>query len=440
VSVTLLATLICGLAPALHVVRADLQPQMAGTGNGVNGTFRHGKLRSGLVIAEVSLSIVLLIGAGLMLRSFFLLTHVNLGFNPKNVLLVVFLPPPSHSMTPAVKRFATPQGRAVLQEVVQRLKALPGVANVAIEDTIPGYGPTRGPEVTVPGARHAEEAGLFACDDHLLPTLELRLIHGAWLSARDVQTSQYVAVINQRLARDFFGEANPVGRQLIVKAFKGPIEPPQDAYLQIIGVVGDVKSVGPQQPAIPMIFLPYTVRGGFALLLTTTVEPASLTHAVREQVWAADRNEIIGLSSPLEDFLQKNTYATPEFGLLTSAPLAGIALLLVAIGVFSVMAYTVSLQTHEIGIRMALGAQQTSVLKMILAKGARLIAAGIVIGLVASYGLTRFLASQIWGVSLTDPWTYSAVVALILLVGLAACLLPARRAASVDPLIALRYE
>jgi putative ABC transport system permease protein len=440
VSVTLLATLICGLAPALHVVRADLQPQMAGTGKGVNGTFRHGKLRSGLVIAEVSLSIVLLIGAGLMLRSFFLLTHVNLGFNPKNVLLVVFLPPPSHSMTPAVKRFATPQGRAVLQEVVQRLKALPGVANVAIEDTIPGYGPTRGPEVTVPGARHAEEAGLFACDDHLLSTLELRLIHGAWLSARDVQTSQYVAVINQRLARDFFGEANPVGRQLIVKAFKGPIEPPQDAYLQIIGVVGDVKSVGPQQPAIPMIFLPYTVRGGFALLLKTTVEPASLTHAVREQVWAADRNEIIGLSSPLEDFLQKNTYATPEFGLLTSAPLAGIALLLLAIGVFSVMAYTVSLQTHEIGIRMALGAQQTSVLKVILAKGARLIAAGIVIGLVASYGLTRFLASQIWGVSLTDPWTYSAVVALILLVGLAACLLPARRAASVDPLIALRYE
>jgi predicted permease len=141
VSVTLLATLSCGLAPALHVVRADLQPQMAGTGKGVNGTFRHGKLRSGLVVAEVSLSIVLLTGAGLMLRSFFLLTHVNLGFNPKNVLLVVFLPPPSHSMTPAVKRFATPQGRVVLQEVARRLKALPGVADVAIEDTIPGYGP-----------------------------------------------------------------------------------------------------------------------------------------------------------------------------------------------------------------------------------------------------------------------------------------------------------
>jgi putative ABC transport system permease protein len=181
VSVTLLATLICGLPPALHVLGADLQPQMAGTGKGVNGTFRHGKLRSGLVVAEVSLSIVLLIGAGLMLRSFFLLTHVRLGFNPMNVLLVVFLPPPSQSMTPAVKRFVTQQGRVVLQEVAQRLKALPGVADVATEDTIPGYGPTQGPEVTVPGETHAEEVGLFACDENLLQTLELRLTHGAWL-------------------------------------------------------------------------------------------------------------------------------------------------------------------------------------------------------------------------------------------------------------------
>jgi len=440
VGAALLTTLICGLAPALHVVRTDLQPQMAGTGKGVNGSFRHGKLRAALVVGEVALSIVLLIGAGLMLRSFFLLTHVDLGFNPKNVLLVVFLPPPSHDRTPAVQRFATPQGQVVLQEVVQRLRALPGVADVAIEDTIPGYGPTRGPEVTVPGASHVEEAGLFACDENLLQTLELRLSEGRWLSAREVQTSQYVAVVNERLARDFFGDGNPVGQQLNVKAFKSPTQPPQDAYFQIIGVVGDVKSVGPQQPSIPMIFLPYTVRGGFALLLKTTVKPASLVHAVQEQVWAVDRNEIIGLSSPLEDFLQKNTYATPEFGLLTSAPLAGIALLLVAIGVFSVMAYTVSLQTHEIGIRMALGAQRENVLKMILAKGVRLIAAGIVIGLVASYGLTRFLASQIWGVSVTDPWTYGAVIVLIVLVGLVACLVPSRRAASVDPLVALRYE
>jgi putative ABC transport system permease protein len=437
---TILTTLICGLVPALRLARADLQSQLAGVGKGVNGSFRHGKFRAGLVVTEVALSLVLLIGAGLMMRSFFLLTHVDLGFNPKKVLLVVFLPPPSHNKTPALQRFASPQGQVVLQDVVERLRVLPGVADVSIEDTIPGYGPSAGPQVTVPGATRTEEAGLFACDENLFQTLEMRLLQGRWLSLREVRTSQHVGVINQRLARDFFGDANPVGQQLQVKAFKGPSLKPQDVEFQIIGVVKDVISAGPQQPTMPMIFLPYTVRGGFVLLLKTTVDPASLRNAVQEQIWSIDRNEIIGLASPLEDFLQRFTYATPEFGLLIAMPLASIALLLVVIGVFSVMAYTVSLQTHEIGVRMALGAQQSSILQMILTKGGRLLATGIVLGLFASYGLTRFLASQIWGVSATDPWTFSAVAAFVVAVGLGACFLPARRATRVDPLVALRYE
>ena len=437
---TLLTTLICGLAPALHVMRADLQPQLAGTGKGANGGFRHGKLRAGLVIAEVAFSIVLLIGAGLMMRSFFLLTRVDLGFNPKNVLLLYFMPPPSHDRTSSAQRFASPQGRAVLLGVVERLKALHGVTHVSIEDALPGYSPGRGPQVTVPGATHSEEAGLIACDDNFLQTLELRLIQGRWLSESEVRTAQYTGVINQRLAHDLFGDTNPIGRQVQVKAFKSITQPPQDSDFQIVGVVADMKNAGPQQPAIPMIYLPYTVRGGPALLLKTTVDPASLKNAVQEQIWAVDRDEIIGLASPLEDFLQRFAYSTPEFGLLICTPLATIALLLVVIGVFSVMAYTVSLQTHEIGIRMALGAQQNNILQMILTKGARLLAAGILLGLFASYGLTRFMASQIWGVSATDPWTFSAVAALVVVVGLGACFLPARRATRVDPLIALRYE
>jgi putative ABC transport system permease protein len=294
--------------------------------------------------------------------------------------------------------------------------------------------------VTVPGATHSEEAGLLACDENFLQTLELRLIQGRWLSESEVQTAQYAGVINQRLARELFGDANPIGQQVQVKAFKSISKPPQDSNFQIVGVVADMKNAGPQQPAMPMLFLPYTVRGGFSLLLKTTVEPASLRNAVQEQVWAVDRDEIIGLSSPLEDFLQRFTYATPEFGLLIAAPLAIISLILVIVGVFSVMAYTVSLQTQEIGIRMALGAQQSSILQMILTKGARLLATGIVLGLFASYGLTRFLASQIWGVSATDPWTFTAVAAFVVAVGLGACFLPARRATRVDPLTALHYE
>jgi predicted permease len=439
-ALTVFTTLLCGLVPAFRVARTDVQPQLAGSGKGANGSLRRGRLRAALVIAEIAVSIVLLIGTGLMIHSFFLLTHVDLGFNPKNVLLVVFLPPPSHNKTPAVQRFASPQGAVVLQTVVERLRKLPGVASVSVDDTIPGYGPTTGPKVTVPGATHSEAAGLFASDENVLQTLEMKLLQGRWLSQGEVRSSQYVAVINQRLARDFFGASNPLGQQLQVKAFKSPFQLPQDASFQIIGVVADVKSVGPQNPSIPTVFLPYTVRGGFSLLLKTTVDPSSLRNIVQEQIWAVDRNEIIALASPLEDFLQRFTYATPEFALSIAAPLSSIALLLVMIGIFSVMAYTVSLQTREIGIRTALGAQRSGVLKMILVQGARLLAAGIILGLCGSYAFTRFLASQIWGVSVTDPWTFISVAILTLLVGLSACLLPAARATRVDPLTALRCE
>jgi putative ABC transport system permease protein len=441
-ALTVLTTFICGLAPALRVARTDIQPQLAGTGKGVNGGARHGKLRAALVVAEVALAIVLLIGTGLMMRSFFLLTHVDLGFNPKNVLFVVFVPPLSHNKTSVTphQKFASPQGLAMLRDVAERLRALPGVAHVAIEDAMPGYSPSAGFKVSVPGATHAEEVGLFACDENLVPTLELRMVQGRWLSEQEVRTAQHVGVVSERLARDYFGDTNPIGQQLQVKAFKGPSLIPEDADFQIIGVIKDVISAGPQRPTLPMIFLPYTVRGGFVFLLKTTVEPASLAHSVQEQVWAVDRNEIVLLTTPLEDFLQRFTYATPEFGLLIATPLASISLLLVVVGVFSMMAYTVSLQTHEIGVRMALGAQQGNILNMVLGKGTRLLATGIALGLFASYGLTRFLASQIWGVSATDPLTFTAVATFVVAVGLTACFLPARRATRVDPLVALRYE
>ena len=435
---TLVTTIICGVAPALHVARTDLQPQLTGAGRGGNNGFRHGKFRAALVVAEVTFSIVLLVGSGLMMRSFYLLTHVDLGFNPKNVLLTFFVPP--HTTGGGTRIYASERGRVILHDVVERLKALPGVRSVAVEDTIVGYGPGRGLEASVPGSAHSEEAGLLGCDENFLKTLEMRLIRGRWLSEREVTNAQYVGAINQRLARDFFGDADPVGQQIRVKAFVGPVGPPQDAEFQVVGVVADVKNAGPQQPSMPMIFLPYTVRGGFVLLLKTTVDPASLGHAVQEQVWAVERDEIVGMARPLEDFLQRFTYSTPEFGLFIAVPLASISLLLVVIGVFSVMAYTVSLRTQEIGVRMALGAQRAEILRMLLRAGFMLLAVGIFVGVFASYGLTRFLASQIWGVSATDPWTFGAVVGLVVMTGLAACWLPARRAASVDPLVALRYE
>ena len=440
-AVTAATTLLCGLAPALHVVGHDLQPQLTGSGKGTGGSFRHGKFRAGLVIVEVALSIVLLTGAGLMIRSFYELTHIELGFNAKNLLFVATWSP--------LKNNSTPEKQAIIfKKVVERLKAIPGVTELAINNSLPGYNPSRRYEATVPGSTHSERAGFDKCSESLLRTLELQIVSGRWLSESDMDSAQHVAVINQTMATHFFGTENPLGRQVVAKAFEDKSQPPRDAYFQVVGVLRDVKDFGPQVPVLPMAFIPYTIGdgglsyfGGGILFLRTKGDPGLLMNAVRKEVWAVDRNQMFSPETgPYTEEFYRLTYSAHEFGLATFTGVAGIALLLVVIGVFSVMAYTVSLQTHEIGIRMALGAQQWEILRMVLRKGLALISAGIFIGLFASYALTRFLTSQIWGVSATDPWTFAAVVALVVVVGHAACLLPACRAARVDPLIALRYE
>jgi len=381
-----------------------------------------------------------------------MLTHIDLGFDPKNILIVAFAPARSSDQLPDRAMMATAEGRARFERVVEKIRELPGVASVAVDNTIPAYGPSNGPKVTVPGGPRVENAALDECDENCANTLGMRMIAGRWLSRDEVATRQYSAVLNQRLARDMFGDDNPVGKQLEVKdfarwknglqrAFRMNLEQlPPDATFQIVGVVGDVKNAGPQQPAAPMAFIPPIISGNFILQVRTRVKPQLIMHAVQDQVWAGDRSEVFWIFDPLADLLEKHTYTTPEFGVTLSGPLAGIALLLVMIGVFSVMAYTVSLQTREIGVRMAVGAQPREILAMVLRRGAVLIAGGIVVGLFASFALTRFLASQIWGVSATDPWTFAAVLALVVAAGLAACYAPARRATRVDPLVALRYE
>jgi putative ABC transport system permease protein len=249
-------------------------------------------------------------------------------------------------------------------------------------------------------------------------------------------------VVNQTFARNYFANDDPIGQKFKFNVFDQIAQTPHDAYFEIVGVVSDIKNQGLQDPPMPQAYIPYTVTAYAkrAILVRTAVDPLSLLKSVRAEIWAVDRNVALTEAGTLTALLQRYSYAQPEFGLVSLGAFAGIGLLLAAIGVFSVMAYTVSLQTHEIGIRVALGAQQGIILKMILGKGVRLVTAGISLGLFASYALTRFLASQIWGVSPTDPWTFAAVVTLVVFACLAACLLPARRAAAVDPLVALRYE
>jgi putative ABC transport system permease protein len=438
---TALTAVPCGLAPAIHTLGRDLQPQLTGSGKGTSGSFRHGKFRTGLVIVEVALSIVLLTGAGLMIRSFYELTHIDLGFNAKNLLFVATWSPRRGD--------DKPEHLAInFEKIVERLKALPGVTELAINNSLPGYNPSRRYEATVPGSTHSERAGFDKCSESLLRTLEMRMVSGRWLSQGDVDSGQHVAVINQTMATHFFGMENPLGRQVLAKAFEDKSQPPRDAYFQVVGVIRDVKDFGPQVPVLPMAFIPHTIGdgglsyfGGGILFLRTKGDPGLLMNAMRNEVWAVDRNQMFSPETgPYTEEFYRLTYSAHEFGLMTFTGVAGVALVLVVIGVFSVMAYTVSLRTQEIGVRMALGAQQGEILRMVLRKGFVLLAAGIAIGLFASFGLTRFLASQIWGVSATDPWTFGAVVGLVVAVGLAASYLPARRATQVDPLVALRYE
>jgi predicted permease len=443
--ITLLVTLICGVVPALRASRRDLQPQLVGSGKGTGGGAQHGKIRAALVIGQVALSMVLLIEAGLMMRSLYKLTHVDLGFNAKNILVAAFAPSRKSDQLPDRALLTTAEGHARFQRAAEKIRELPGVASVAVNNTIPGYGPSAGPRVTVPGTARDVEAGMDECDENCLGTLEMRLISGRWLSRDEVETRQLAAVVNEQLAHTLFGETNPVGKQLEVKGFKkrfnhSTADLPENPVFEIVGVVGDTKNAGPQAPVLPMAFIPPMFTGDFILQVRTKAEPGSMMHAVEEAVWSVDRGEVFWVLGPLGESFEQHTYATPEFGVSLSGPLAGIALVLVVIGVFSVMAYTVSLETREIGVRMALGAQQLEILRMVLKKGFALLAAGICVGLFASYGLTRFLASQIWGVSATDPWTFGAVVGLVVTSGLVACVLPARRAARVDPLVALRYE
>ena len=256
-------------------------------------------------------------------------------------------------------------------------------------------------------------------------------------------SAAHMAVINEALARSYFKDEDPVGKTIKFDVLDRVPDAPHDAFFRIVGVVSDMKNAGLRDAPMPQGFIPYSITGGDSgrsIMLRTAVAPLSLLPSVRREIWDVDSNVALSQTDTLQGYLQRYGYAAPEFGLIALGAFAGIGLVLVIVGVFSVMAYTVSLQTHEIGVRMALGAQQGDILRMVLRKGLVLIVAGLAIGLLASVGLTRFIASQIWGVSVTDPLTFGAVALLILVVGLAACAVPSRSATRVDPMVALRYE
>ena len=435
--VAFLTAMLFGLAPALQTANKDIVEPLKDSGKGVSGGFRRGRLRNALVVLEVALSVVLLSGAGLLMRSFIRLQQVDLGFNPDNILFARLPLPRNQYKTSADKQ-------RFYRQLLDRLHATPGVVSATETTSLPPYGGIRS-EIDVAGKAHNEkwQAIFQLCSEQYFRTLGMRLLRGRTLSEIDVNSARKVAVVSQTLVNKFFGSEDPIGRLVkidMLETFQD--SPVKDSVFEVVGVVADVKNQGIQDPPMPEMLVPYTITGAFdrGILVRTSVPPLTLLKNVQREVWAVDRNVPLTFAGSLPDYLRQFSYAEPRFSVILMGVFAGVGLVLVAVGVFSVMAYTVSRQTHEIGIRMALGAGRRHVVSMVLRMGLQLLGLGMAVGLLASFSVTRVIANQLWSVSPRDPATLGAVIVVVAIAGFAACYLPARRATRVDPIIALRYE
>ncbi|HVP55406.1 MAG TPA: ABC transporter permease [Candidatus Eisenbacteria bacterium] len=452
VGISLLSALFCGMAPAFHVVRGDLQKRLASTGLNVGATFRYNRFRSGLVIGQVALSLLLLTCAGLVARSFFALIRVDLGVQPKRIFT-------AEIHFPRGRYTKAEEKTAFFQRLLPQLNSVPGVVSSTELIGLPLLFSPEG-DVTIPGKQHREKwiAKIELCSEGYFETLGVHLLQGRLLTADDISAVRKVAVVNEKLATKFFGGENPIGRQIKFNVFDQLPETPHDAYFEIVGITQNSRgydfhgdSVVPLAPELsqPEAFVPYSVSGfaDRAIAMQTQVPPALLVNNVRQILWSIDHDVVLvqpnvggGTGYSLDQIMQGLVYGKQEFAAMSFGACAALGFALAIVGLFSVMTYIVSLRTHDIGVRLALGAPRSAILRLMLNRGLRLIVVGIVIGLLASLAVTRFLAGEFHGVSATDPLTLVLVVIAVLGAGVSACVLPARRAAKVDPMVTLRYE
>src|SRR6058998_1058031 len=434
--VAVLTAVVFGLIPALKAARKDVNEPLRDSGKGVSGGFRHGRLRDAVVVLEVGLSLTLLVAAGLLMRSFVALREVHLGLQPDHVL-VARLPLP-------VDRYKTAdQVAGFYRPLLQRLKALPGVLQATETSTLPPYGGIPS-DIEIPGKTHGEKwSAMFQLvSEGYFPVLKIQFVDGRSFTDAEVSGARKLAVVNQTFVKKYLGTENPIGRQVKIAQLADFDDAVKEPIFEIIGLVADAKNRGLQDPPEPEIWVPFTVTGSAfrGILVRTAKEPMAMMNAVEHEIWATDRNVALAFTGTLEGYISQFSYAGPRFGFLMMTIFGTIGLLLVTIGVYSVLAYTTARRTHEIGIRMALGAEGSDVQGMVIRMGLRLVGIGVAIGLIVSVAIGRVIATQLWGVSAYDPWTLVCVPALLLITGIVACWLPARRAASVDPLVALRYE
>ncbi|HEY3040204.1 MAG TPA: ABC transporter permease [Pyrinomonadaceae bacterium] len=429
---SLLTGIIFGLAPALQSSRLDLNEILKEGGRNTGGGAGH-RLRSALVMSEIALAVVLLVGAGLMMKSLLRLLQANIGFNPENLLTMTVV-------LPAAKYDDANRQINFYEQLKERVQSLPGVSGVGAIDNLPlqGGNTTRfnieGDPIPPPG--QAIEANFRVVSDTYFQTLGVPIISGRMFDERDTADATGVVIIGKSLADRVFAGRDPIGRRLVFTS--GQAQP-----VQVIGVVGDVKIGGLDEAIRPVTYYSFRQIPGIGtnLVVRTASDPAVLASAIRNEIRTLEPDVAIFNVRAMEELISTSPAAfMRRFPALLISIFAGVALLLAAIGIYGVVSYSVNQQTHHIGVRMALGAQASDILKMVLKQGLALALVGLAIGVVAALTLMRLLRTLLFEVQTTDTATFGIVVSTLLAVALLACYLPARRATKVDPLVALRYE
>jgi putative ABC transport system permease protein len=431
--VSLATGVLFGLIPALAASRLNLNDTLKEGGRETASGAHHARARHLFVVAEMALSLVLLIGAGLMIRSVLRLQAVNPGFDAESMLTVRLL-------LPGAKYREDHQRTAFFKQLLERVRALPGVQAASAVDASP-FGTLGSATSFIIAGRPTPAAGQMpttdvrVVDPEFFRVLGIALKAGRTFTEREATEVTHVVVINETMARQYFADQNPIGQRITIRMTDEPVPS------EIIGVVGDAKYVGLDVEPRAMAYWPHPelARNAMTLVVRAERNPLSLAPAVKREVQSMDKDQPISDVQTIEQMLA-NSMARARFTTLLLGLFAAVAMMLAAVGIYGVMSYAVTQRTHEIGIRLALGARSSDVMRLVVGQGMKLAAAGVVIGLGASLGLTRLLAGLLFGVSATDPVTFGVITVLLVGVALVACYVPARRAMKVDPMVALRYE
>jgi len=427
-----LSAFLFGLAPAVQLTKPGVQSELKDGGRTSASGQNH--WRAVLAVAEISLALVLLVGAGLMMKSLYRLLAVDPGVRSERVLIMEMSLRKSHYDKDITKL-------NFWQQTAERVRALPGVESVALGTAIPLTDDHARADITIEGMALPKPGSFPHPDSHTVSpgyahTLGVPVLRGREFEYADTENAPPVTMINARMAREYFPTENPVGKRI---KFGHPSDPSK--WMTIVGVVGDTRLYGLANPSRLEIYVPFRqdVPSHMYLVVKSAMDPGALTSAIRGAIREIDKDQaIFGISTM--DQLIVNSVSTRRITLILLGLFSTLALVLAAIGIYGVISYSVAQRTHEIGIRMALGAQKTDVMRMVLGQGARIAGAGVVIGLAASLGVTRLLANLLFSVSAADPLTFVAVAITLILVAMLACYIPARRTLRVDPMIALRYE